>query len=173
MNLFLVDYSVTYDPDAIGIAPMMWVYIPYLHLETSSDDPGWLYDEFADAYILDDDNFQRCLRTYVGNEDRVMTTTFTLRGGFSYSYIGICADAQDWILRIAPGPTLYSLLRLPHDTLSERTIDYFGCAFDFALLIQVLHTPSVLRGLPDSLAADQVTGWDECKSVVNPGNAGT
>lgn len=156
---------------------MMWVYIPYLIVATQNDDPGWIYDLWADAFFEDDANFQRCARPAGPGEAKFMATTFTIRGAYSYSYIAICADAQQWIRYMAEvntPPTLYDFMNLPPARLAitaMAAIDLFGLALDFALLTQMLHVPIVLQGLPDSWI--QVTGYGECKHVSDPGNAGT
>lgn len=175
-----MDYSVTLDQDAIGISPMIWVYIPYLNYQTAASDPGWIYDTWADVFIFVDDNFQRCLRAGVPGEDqdRFMATTFVIRGSNTFTYIGICQDAQEsmYLMAQASGttpPTLYDMMALEANLVESWTMDTLAVLLDFALLTQIFHSPMVLQGLPDLAAADQVTGWAECQRIYNPGNAGT
>ena len=153
----------------------MWVYLPYLTLTEVPDDPGWLYDEWANVYIdPTDPDYQRCARTAIGDEPRVMAITLMVRAvnppGFIY--IVICKDAQAWALGFQDRLTLYDIMDFPPELISHMNIDAFR-QLDFALLTQTLHTPIVLDGERDTASQYEVTGYATCQRAADPGNAGT
>ena len=169
-NLVNVNLVETLDEDAIGIDPTMLVF-GLGHLSPVPDDPNWMYDDWANVFIPNDANYQRCARRAGQGEALVMASTFVIGGNNSptLSYIIICADGQAWTRSF--DDTLYDIMELPPALLSEMTIDALQ-SLDFALLKQILHTPIALGGIADTASADEVSGYRAWPQAADPHNAG-
>lgn len=61
-NLENVNLAETLLEGAIGVDLIIWVY-GLGHLNSAPDDPSRMYDDWANVFILNDANYQRCART--------------------------------------------------------------------------------------------------------------